>query len=533
MKFKKLFAGVAAAATLLAGMAFGAGAANAAETTVDTAATVTFKASKEKQLTSARLSAYKIADYVNYGTAENPVYGVKTAAGADRTKLAAALTTAGFHNVPTDGTTDLMAWAMNQKKTTGADDTVTQVQFDQSETRPWNDPSVTRKFADALQAGNPFTATADPFVLNAATGSDTDGWTATNKTALTAGVYLFLDGNASTDTLTQAVPMIVSTGSVNAGVLSLGDSTAEVDMKSTVSGTQTKSTTSKSASVGETVPFELGYTIPNPIPTGFTLKFRDVPSKGLTVDFAGLTVKAGDKVLTGTDYTVENNLTANKGDGTNTFVVKITDPAKYAGKQITITYNATVNDEAETVKGQDYHAVTNKLVDNDGTPIPGTETLTKIFGFKFTKVNAQGEAVKGAKFTLSVAKDQNGVLPNSDKYPLEVTSGVNGVVKFDGLKAGSYTVTETAVADGYQDFKASFTVAIDENGKVTFAGTDSWGLAPKDSAADYKVTNVKSVFELPKTGAAGIALFVVIAALLGGAAATVYAKSRRTSRALR
>ena len=94
-------------------------------------------------------------------------------------------------------------------------------------------------------------------------------------------------------------------------------------------------------------------------------------------------------------------------------------------------------------------------------------------------------------------------------------------------------MTETAVADGYQDFKASFTVAIEENGKVTFAGTDSRGLAPKDSAADYKVTNVKSVFELPKTGAAGIALFVVIAALLGGAAATVYAKSRRTSRALR
>lgn len=535
MKFKKLFAGVAAAATLLAGMAFGTSAANAAETTVDTAATVTFKAAKEKQLTSARLSAYKIADYVNYGTAENPVYGVKTAAGADRTKLAAALKAAGFQNVPTDGATDLMAWAMNQKTTTNADGNVTQVQFDRSEARPWNNPSVTRKFADALQANNPFTATANPFELNEATGSDTDSWTATNKTALTAGVYLFLDGNASTDTLTQAVPMIVSTGSVNAeGVLSLGESTAEVDMKSTVSGTQTKSTTAKSASVGETVPFELGYTIPNPVPTGFTLRFNDVPSKGLTVDFGSLTVKAGDDALVkNTDYTVTNNLIDNKGDGTRTFVVTITNPAKYAGKQITITYNATVNDEAETVKGQDYHAVTNKLVDNDGTPIPGTETLTKIFGFKFTKVNAQGEAVKGAKFTLSVAKDQNGVLPNSDKYPLEVTSGANGVVKFDGLKAGSYTVTETAVADGYQDFKASFTVAIDENGKVTFAGTDSWGLAPKDSAADYKVTNVKSVFELPKTGAAGIALFVVIAALLGGAAATVYAKSRRASRALR
>lgn len=83
---------------------------------MDTAATVTFKASKEKQLTSAQLSAYKIADYVNYGTAKTPVYGVKTAAGANRTKLAAALTAAGFQNVPIDGTTDLMAWAMNQKR---------------------------------------------------------------------------------------------------------------------------------------------------------------------------------------------------------------------------------------------------------------------------------------------------------------------------------------------------------------------------------------------------------------------------------
>ena len=54
-----------------------------------------------------------------------------------------------------------------------------------------------------------------------------------------------------------------------------------------------------------------------------------------------------------------------------------------------------------------------------------------------------------------------------------------------------------------------------------------------DNNTKATVTNVKSITQLPLTGAAGTALFTVIGLLLAGAAATVALKSRETKRALR
>ena len=61
MKMRKLFAGIAAAATLLGGMALGAASAQADGTVVDSTATFTFTADKAEQLTNRQLSFYKIA----------------------------------------------------------------------------------------------------------------------------------------------------------------------------------------------------------------------------------------------------------------------------------------------------------------------------------------------------------------------------------------------------------------------------------------------------------------------------------------
>lgn len=68
MKMRKLFAGIAAAATLLGGMALGATSAQAdgAGTIVTDTANFTFTAQDAKQLTNRSLNAYKIADYVQY-----------------------------------------------------------------------------------------------------------------------------------------------------------------------------------------------------------------------------------------------------------------------------------------------------------------------------------------------------------------------------------------------------------------------------------------------------------------------------------
>ena len=89
MKMRKLFAGIAAAATLLGGMALGATSAQAdgAGTIVTDTANFTFTAQDAKQLTNRSLNAYKIADYVQYGTGDNATYGVQTADGVDRLSL--------------------------------------------------------------------------------------------------------------------------------------------------------------------------------------------------------------------------------------------------------------------------------------------------------------------------------------------------------------------------------------------------------------------------------------------------------------
>ena len=120
MKMRKLFAGIAAAATLLGGLAVGATSASAAEITVNDDATFTFTADSAEQLKNAKLVAYKIGDYVQYGTTQ--IYGVTTNE-ANKTAVDNALASV-FTDFVTDDQDNLAA-ALNEGK------------LDISATRPW------------------------------------------------------------------------------------------------------------------------------------------------------------------------------------------------------------------------------------------------------------------------------------------------------------------------------------------------------------------------------------------------------------
>lgn len=54
--------------------------------------------------------------------------------------------------------------------------------------------------------------------------------------------------------------------------------------------------------------------------------------------------------------------------------------------------------------------------------------------------------------------------------------------------------------------------------------SDPWGLV---NTTDKTVKNVKSITQLPLTGAAGTTLFTVVALLVAGAGVTVAVKSRQ------
>lgn len=524
MKMRKLFAGIAAAATLLGGMALGAASAqadDAAGTPVADEAKFTFTAETAEQLTNAKLEAYKIGDYVRYGSGENIAYGVVTNFN-NKTAVDSALKAAGVDT--TDSKVDHLAAALNAGT------------LDVSDARPWASPEKTRKFANALESGGRLTA-ATPFTLGkpvpATNGSADAKYTAT--ATLLAGIYVFIDSAVATGSVTKAIPMIVASGTVNAEkkVLTNPTAAATVNMKNTNNPGKTKEVNKTSAAIGDTLTYTLTGSIANPAPTEF--KFTDTPSKGLTIkadSFQFFTENANaerqSEPASNFSVTPTGDFT---GNGTASFDVKVNDPSTYAGKKIVVTFEAVINDEADVDNG-----VVNKL-DNYGTPVQVPTTFGK---FDFTKVDPDSKGIEGVTFqvkddgtALYFVKQNDGSYKkaasvNTPSATTDVKTDANGKLAFTGLDANkTYTVTETERAsDVYLDIKPSFIVSFEEGVAVLSrnATSDPWGLV---DTSRKTVKNVKSITQLPLTGAAGTTLFTVVALLVAGAGVTVAVKSRQ------
>lgn len=528
MKMRKLFAGIAAAATLLGGMALGATSAqadDAAGTPVTGVATFTFTAETAEQLTNANLKAYKIGDYVQYGSGENVAYGVVTNSN-NKTAVDSALKAAGVDT--TDSEVDHLAAALNAGT------------LDVSAARPWASPEKTRKFANALESEGKLTAVTS-FTLGKpvpATNGSAAKYTA--AATLPAGIYVFIDSAVATGSVTKAIPMIIASGTVADKVLTdpiRGANT--VNMKNTNNPEKTKEVNKTSAAIGDTLTYTLTGVVANPAPTAF--KFTDTPSKGLTIkanSFQFFTEEANAErqaePASNFSVTPTGDFT---GNGTASFDVEVENPSAYAGKKIVVTFEAVINDEADVENG-----VVNKL-DNYGTSVQVPTTFGK---FEFTKVDPDGKGIENVTFqvkdgdtTLYFVKQGDGsykkaASANTQGATTDVTTGTNGQLSFTGLdKTKTYTVTETKRAsDAYLNIMPSFTVSFnEENGSAVLAKTttsDPWGLV---NTTAKTVKNIKSITQLPLTGAAGTMLFTVVALLVAGAGVTIAIKSRQNAEA--
>lgn len=526
MKMRKLFAGIAAAATLLGGMALGATSAQADDAMVTDNATFTFTAETKEQLTHANLAAYKIGDYVQYGSDQSVAYGVVTNS-ANKAAVDSALKAAGVDTA--DPKVDHLAAALNAGT------------LDISATRPWDktangNASTTRAFANALESEGKL-ASSQKVTLGAATTVQ-GGYSASVN--LPAGIYVFIDSAVATGSVTKAIPMIVASGTVNTEKKVLTDpiqGANTVNMKNTNNPGKTKEVNNTSAAIGDTLTYTLTGTIANPAPTEF--KFTDKPGKGLTIKAGTFKFYVnGEEISAETaasDFTVP---TADVTGGDNaSFNVTVNNPSKYAGKTIKVTFQAVINDEADAENG-----VVNKL-DNYGTDV---EAPTKFTGFKFTKVDPDDKGIKDVTFqvkdgdtTLYFVKQGDGsykkaASATTSGATADVKTDADGKLSFTGLdKTKTYTVTETERAsDAYLDIMPSFTVSFnEENGSAVLAKTttsDPWGLV---NTTAKTVKNIKSITQLPLTGAAGTTLFTVVALLVAGAGVTIAIKSRQNAEA--
>ena len=109
-----------------------------------------------------------------------------------------------------------------------------------------------------------------------------------------------------------------------------------------------------------------------------------------------------------------------------------------------------------------------------------TNVLASVAELDFKKVNTKGEALSGAGFTLTSQDD------NSKTYTAE--SGDDGIIKFENLPLGTYTLTETRVPNKYEN-RNTWIVKVEKDEAGTAVATlyeaDGKTVVKKDSKDSY------------------------------------------------
>ena len=584
MTFRKLLAGVAAAATLLSGMAFGAGSAMADEVEP---ATITLNgetgAVKVHTYKAVRIGSYDHASFVEKDDVTYVESLTVNTEAAVATGAAAALDAAVAKGT-TWNTDDYQGNPVGYVASESG-------YFTSSPNKPWS--GNLRNFVSSLVRQTDFQA-----ALATATAYTADSDTLTIS-GLEEGLYVVVDTTVSNaknvdHTQTDSIPMLVGT-KVNdkdfegqtLGVVNVKNQTTYINKVIVKNNKEWVGTTER---VGDTVTFKLTSQVPltvgylNTAEKPYSFSIGDTMSKGLTSQQV-TSVTIGNKTLTkaadGATATADQyqlTTTANQKydesdkDSKATVLKFDLSNAVYAAGQnasnskaedtITVVYTAILNKDAvHAVNGANPNKVTLDYThnpdDNTEHHVPGPEVKVYTYDFGFLKVKADGQtSLDGAKFVIK-QDDQyfrfnttTGLWENGTKGADPVDddkfTGTNGVFELKGLAEGTYDVVETDAPAGYlSTTKAKFQVVItstnkDEDGnvlgtehKIEFVnGNIGFNLltnlnengTAKDGGA--KVKNLKSITQLPLTGAAGIAIFGVMAALVIGAGLAVGMKRR-------
>ena len=376
----------------------------------------------------------------------------------------------------------------------------------------------------------------------------TDGKYTATFTNLDYGYYVVAVPGATLANASGQYATLVSVDGTNVDANIKGD-LPTVDKKVQVNGTGEDATDAK---IGDTLTFTLTSTIPDMSAYDtYTFNFKDTLSKGLTfgqvtsVKVEGVT----DPLTVNTDYTVTTPTTSD-----NTLTVSMNDfKAKQqanAGKKITVTYTATLNEKAVVGGAGNVNSATIQYSNNPSAGGTGDSEPSKVrvftYGFtvdKYTgdKYNDAATRLAGAEFTLapkngaaiSFVQVNAGNATTNAVYRVAkageagtttiITTPANGKVDFQGLKNGEYTLTETKAPAGYNKLASAIGVKVNgqNNGTDTTHATvvikyDNDNGSVYDQTASNGVIPVqnKSGVVLPGTGGMGTIAFTVIGVLV-------------------
>lgn len=331
-----------------------------------------------------------------------------------------------------------------------------------------------------------------------------------------------------------------------------------------------------SAEIGDTLTFTLTSQVPDVTNYDYyQFAFSDNLSNGLTLNrdsikvWIGNELIDGNKLTAGTQYTVNgsgNQLTINLGAYTANAQIGEHTKAIYdakglftgkAGQTITVQYTATLN--ANAVVGTDNPNSAKVEYSNDPDSFEtgnSTTTVTHQYDFEFIlkKVDEEQNPLPNAVFELQDANGNaidlvqvtadNGTgavyrkaMETDDtgsvvKPKGQVTTGTSGIIKFQGLAAGTYKLFEVDAPDGYNGLDGAVEITIADT--TTDPETAiTWTVSTKDggTAADHTVTieNHKGI-KLPSTGGMGTVIFTVVGvAVVAGGAIWMVQRNRRNA----
>lgn len=208
---------------------------------------------------------------------------------------------------------------------------------------------------------------------------------------------------------------------------------------------------------------------------------------------------------------------------------------------LSITYSATMNAKAKAAAPEN-NAVCLEYGDNEATSNTD-ECDVYTFGFQLKKVSKgeQQGALGGAGFTLTKVGSENtplyytvkdGTIEGFQSESCILYTDENGVISFDGLAAGTYTLTETEAAAGYGLLGTPVVVTIDNSGKASIGeetDTKVENTEKSDSSTIYygTVTVTDESVVIADTGGAGTTSMYVLGCILVMASCVLYGMFRK------
>lgn len=360
-----------------------------------------------------------------------------------------------------------------------------------------------------------------------------------------------------------SVPFLVSlpfTGSDGTTVTNLrvypknSTGTESIDKNIIENNTKKKTTV---ANIGDTINYEVTYSVPVP-ENGLTeLKIVDTMDKGLTFknEASNITVindkgaEGSEKKLTyNTEYTV--SLDEAKNTVTIDFAKYLNSLQKNSTETFTITYTVKLNENA--VLGQTGNK--NKVYleyQNYGEKEPkkttDKDTTVFTYGIDLTKKGEGTDVLEGVKFELTDSENQPVKVQKNGTNEFytpggtlnEVTTATDGKIYIRGLKPGTYKLTETKTKAGYVLLKDPVEIMITQKEAESGIAEATVGRKPVTMQNDQKNSDSKTAevpltvvnskgFDLPATGGRGIALFTIAGIAIVAAAGSLLFMRKRS-----